>query len=148
MKRDELKAMLADYLGDELSSEQRQQFESALVNDSEFADEVEGLKQTLQTIHSLDEPVTTKKIPIESARPVVIPGLLRYAAVLAIAFIGGYMARGPQSVQLQNDQQSTHNQSTSSTTSDWQLKFAKRYLEHPSDSSLARSLVALARSSD
>lgn len=143
MTRDELKAMLADYLGDELSAEQRQQFEAALVSDSEFAAEVDGLKQTLQTIRSLDKPVVAMVKHDKAARPAIMPSLLRYAAVLVFAFVGGYLARGPQTVQPQLVQQNN-----TSNVSDWQLKFAKRYSEHPSDSSLARSLVALARSSD
>ena len=149
MTRDELKAMLADYLGDELSIEQRQQFEVALDADPEFAAEVDGLKQTLQTIRSLDEPVAAAKAKHDDvARRVVLPGLLRYAAVLAFAFIGGYLTRGPQTVQPQIGTQDNFEQTISPNVSDWQLKFAKQYVEHPSDSSLARSLVALARSSD
>ncbi len=143
MTRDELKAMLADYLGDELSSEQRQQFEVALDADPEFAAEVDGLKQTLQTIRSLDEPVATNVKHDEATHRVVKPGLLRYAAILVFAFIGGYLSRGPQTVQPQIAQQENL-----SSVSDWQLKFAERYAEHSSDSSLARSLVALARSTD
>lgn len=148
MTRDELKAMLADYLGDELSIDQRQQFEVALDDDPEFATEVNGLKQTLRMIQSLDEPVASIEKQVDFARTAIIPGLLRYAAVLVFAFIGGYLARGPQSVQPQLEFKDTSMQASSSSPSDWQLKFAKRYLEHTSDSSLARSLVALARSSD
>lgn len=148
MTRDELKAMLADYLGDELSAEQRQQFEAALVNDSEFAEEVDGLKQTLQTIRLLDEPVAANTNQDDVARSVVKPSLLRYAAILVFAFIGGYLTRGPQIVQLPTDPQANSIKTLSSNPSEWQLKFAKQYIEHPSDSSLARSLVALARSSD
>ena len=143
MTRDELKAMLADYLGDELSSEQRQQFEVALVDDPEFAEEVDGLKQTLQTIRSLDEPIAVVAAQDDAIRPAIMPGLIRYAAILVFAFIGGYLVRGSQFVQPQIVQQDNL-----SSVSDWQLEFAKQYLEHPSDSSLARSLVALARSSD
>lgn len=142
MTRDELKAMLADYLGDELSLEQRQQFEAALVSDPEFAAEVYGLKQTLQTMRSLDVPVAAMEKQNYLVRTAIMPSLLRYAAVLVLAFIGGYLARGPQFEQLQVNRPAINNQS------DWQLKFAKQYLEHPSDSSLARSLIALARSSD
>ncbi len=148
MTRDELKAMLADYLGDELSVEQRQQFEAALVNDTEFAEEVDGLKQTLQTIRLLDEPVATKATQDDAIRPAIMPGLLRYAAILVFAFIGGYLARGSQTEQLQVNLPDSVNQPANNSLSDWQLKFAKQYIEHPSDSSLARSLVALARSSD
>ena len=148
MTRDELKAMLADYLGDELTSEQRQQFEAALVSDPEFAAEVDGLKQTLQTIRSLDEPIAVVVAQDDAIRPAIMPGLIRYAAILVFAFIGGYLAHGSQTEQLQVNQTDSVNQPANKSFSDWQLKFAKRYSEHPSDSSLARSLVALARSSD
>ena len=143
MTRDELKAMLADYLGDELSAEQRLQFEVALDTDPEFAEEVDGLKQTLLTIRSLDEPVATNADQDDVARRVVKPSLLRYAAILVFAFIGGYLARGPQYAQPQ-----VVHQENLSSESDWQLKFANQYVQQSSDSSLARSLVALARSTD
>ena len=152
MNRDELKAMLADYLGDELDAERKSEFETALADDPEFTAEVKGLQETLQTLRTLDEPTATPIVAPRADRLLKVPGLWRYAAVVAFAFVGGYLARSP-AVQIATSpaktitQESTGN-SFSDPTSEWRLRLAKRYVEHPSDSSLARSLVALARSSE
>lgn len=151
MNRDELKAMLADYLGDELDAERKNEFEAALADDPEFNAEVKGLQDTLQTLRTLDGPTEMSTVAPRADRLLKVPGLWRYAAVVAFAFVGGYLARGP-AVQIATSpaktitQESTGN-SFSDPTSEWRLRLAKRYVDHPSDSSLARSLVALARSS-
>ncbi len=146
MNRDELKAMLADYLGDELDAGRKSEFESALAQDSEFAAEVRGLQETLQTLRTLDAPKAMSTVAPRADRLLKVPGLWRFAAVVALAFVGGYLARGP-AVQFPTPPSgSAINQPASDPSNEWRLRLAKRYVEHPSDSSLARSLVALARS--
>ena len=151
MNHDELKAMLADYLGNELDVERKNEFEAALANDPELNAEVKGLQETLQTLRTLDDPTELSTVAPRAERLLKVPGLLRYAAVVALAFVGGYFARGP-AVPLSVDPVRTTKQdpagsSFSDPSNEWRLRLAKRYVEHPSDSSLARSLVALARSS-
>ena len=146
MNRDELKAMLADYLGDELDADRKNEFEAALADDPEFNVEVKGLQETLQTLRTLDEPTEMSTVAPRADRLLKVPGLWRYAAVVAFAFVGGYLARGP-AVQFPTPPSgSAINQPASDPSNEWRLRLAKRYVEHPSDSSLARSLVALARS--
>ncbi len=148
MNRDELKAMLADYLGDELDVERKNEFEAALADDPEFNAEVKGLQDTLQTLRTLDEPRSMPTVAPRADRLLKVPGLWRYAAVVAFAFVGGYFARGP-AIQIATTTPEIAKQQPASDPSDeWRLRLAKRYVEHPSDSSLARSLVALARSAD
>ena len=83
MTRDELKAMLADYLGDELDGDRQREFETALASDPEFAAEVRGLQETLKTLHTLDALTSMPTAAPKGARPLAVPRLLRYAAVLA-----------------------------------------------------------------
>ncbi len=153
MTRDELKAMLADYLGNELDGDRKREFEAALASDSEFAAEVRGLQETLERLRTLDAPTPMPTATSKGGRSLAVPRVLRYAAVLALAFVGGYLARGPAAVELSKTPSETATQepavtSFSDSSDEWRLRLAKRYVEHPSDSSLARSLVALARSTD
>lgn len=152
MNRDELKAMLADYLGDELDAERKSEFETALADDPEFDAEIKGLQGTLQTLRMMDEPTATPIVAPRADRLLKVPGLWRYAAVVAFAFVGGYLARGP-AVELSTTPSGITTKerlgtSFSDPSNEWRLRLAKLYVEHPSDSSLARSLVALARSAN
>ncbi|MEE9130315.1 MAG: hypothetical protein V3T84_09870 [Phycisphaerales bacterium] len=152
MTRDELKAMLADYLGDELGGDRKVEFEAALARDPKFGAEVRGLQETLERLRTLDAPTPMPTATSKSARSSAVPKLLRYAAVLALAFVGGYLARGPAAElprpPLTGTSQETVGASSSESADAWRLRLAKAYAEHPSDSSLARSLVALVHSSE
>lgn len=152
MTRDELKAMLADYLGDELDGDRKREFEAAVASDPEFGAEVRGLQETLKTLRTLDAVTPMPTATSKGGRSLPVPKLLRYAAILALAFVGGYMARGP-AVRLPTTPPETTTQepagtSFSESSDEWRRRLAKRYVEHPSDSSLARSLVAFARSTN
>ena len=150
MTRDELKAMLADYLGDELDGDRQREFEGALASDPEFAAEVRGLQETLERLRTLDAPRPMPTATSKGARSLAGPRLLGYAAVLALAFVGGYLARGPAAElprpPLAGTSQETVGASSNESADAWRLRLAKAYAEHPSDSSLARSLVAFVHS--
>lgn len=150
MTRDELKAMLADYLGDELDGDRKREFEAALASDPEFGAEVRGLQETLKTLRTLDALTPMPTVTSKGARPLAGPRLLRYAAVLALAFVGGYLARGPAAELPRPPLTGTSHEivggSSNESTDAWRLRLAKAYAEHPSDSSLARSLVAFVHS--
>ena len=150
MTRDELKAMLADYLGDELDGDRKREFEAALARDPEFAAEVRGLQETLERLRTLDAPTPMPTATSKGGRSVTGPTLLRYAAVLALAFVGGYLARGPAAElsqpPLTGTSQGITGGSSNESTDAWRLRLAKAYAEHPSDSSLARSLIAFVHS--
>ncbi len=151
MTRDELKAMLADYLGDELDGDRKGEFEAALARDPKFGAEVRGLQETLERLRTLDAPMPMPTATSKGARSVAVPKLLGYAAMLALAFVGGYLARGPAAdllprPPLAGTSQETVGASSNESTDAWRLRLAKAYAEHPSDSSLARSLVAFVHS--
>ena len=150
MTRDELKAMLADYLGDELDGDRNREFEAALAKDPKFAAEVRGLQETLERLRTLDAPTPMPTATSKGARSSAVPRLLRYAAVLALAFVGGYLARGPAAElpqpPLTGTSQEIVGAPSNESTDAWRLRLAKAYAEHPSDSSLARSLIAFVHS--
>ena len=150
MTRDELKAMLADYLGDELDGDRKREFEEAVASDPEFGAEVRGLQETLERLRTLDAPIPMPTATSKGARSSAGPRLLGYAAVLALAFVGGYLARAPAAElprpPLTGTSQETVGGSSNESTDAWRLRLATAYAEHPSDSSLARSLVAFVHS--
>ena len=150
MTRDELKAMLADYLGDELDGDRKREFEAALARDPEFAAEVRGLQETLERLCTLDAPISVLTATSKGARSLAGPTLLRYAAVLALAFVGGYLAHGPAAELPRPPLTGTSEEIVAAWSNEsadaWRLRLAKAYAEHPSDSSLARSLVAFVHS--
>lgn len=150
MTRDELKAMLADYLGEELDGDRKREFEAALARDPEFGAEVRGLQETLERLRTLDAPTPMPTATSKGGRSLAGPTLLRYAAVLALAFVGGYLARGPAAElprpPLTGTSQETVGAWSNESADAWRLRLAKVYTEHPSDSSLARSLVAFVHS--
>ncbi len=150
MTRDELKAMLADYLGNELDGDRKGEFEAALASDPQFAAEVRGLQETLETLRKLDAPMPMPTATSERARSLAVPRLLGYAAVLALAFVGGYLARGPAAElprpPLTGISQEIVGAPSNESIDAWRLRLAKAYAENPSDSSLARSLIAFVHS--
>lgn len=150
MTRDELKAMLADYLGNELDGDRKGEFEAALASDPQFAAEVRGLQETLETLRKLDAPTPMPTATSEGARSLAVPRLLGYAAVLALAFLGGYLARGPDAElprpPLTGISQEIVGAPSNESIDAWRLRLAKAYAEYPSDSSLARSLIAFVHS--
>ena len=152
MTRDELKAMLADYLGDELDEDRKGEFEAALARDPKFAAEVRGLQETLERLRTLDAPMPMPTATSKGARSVAVPKLLGYAAMLALAFVGGYLARGPVAerprLPLVGTSQETVGASFNESTDAWRVRLAKAYVEHPSDSGLARLLVAFVHSTE
>ena len=92
MNADEIKGMLAEYLGDELNPEDRRHFEEYLNTDREFAAEVASLRCTRSLKVPVDGP-TTAAPAVAARRPWWGPAL-RYAAVILLAFTTGFLVRG------------------------------------------------------
>jgi ferric-dicitrate binding protein FerR (iron transport regulator) len=149
MNADEIKGMLADYLGDELGAEDRQRFEEYVDTDREFAAEVASLRCTLDAMRSLkvpDEDVFAAPLRAAARRSWSLP-VLRYAAVIVLAFAAGFLARGwsgweggpsappPAIAGLGREQ----------PPADWQMRFADAYVRNANKSGLARALVSLAQ---
>lgn len=170
MTHDDLTSKMADYLGDELNDAQRQAFETEMGGDPELQAKVEGLRRTISTLRQVDAPVATdasRYTPGSSAAAAPttgrfmsgqrgIRGIWRYAAVMAIAFVGGLLARGGPQQQASgpsgppvvqgNDGENVEDSAVESGEDSWRNRFLRHYGEHGSDSGLGRSLIALARS--
>ena len=149
MNADEMRDKLADYLGDELQPEERRRFEEYAATDPSFAAEVESLRETLRAMRSLDESAgeASSGTTHGSARMAWAraPALLRYAAIILLAFSAGYLvpdrSETPRDVSTATDVQPKR----ATDQTEWQMRLAMAYSNSSSRSGLARSLVALAR---
>ncbi len=133
MNRDELESMLADHLAGELPAEKEAVFQEAMACDPALAAEAESLKRTLRAFDALGAA------PGRPQRRISGAALLRYAAVVALAFAGGWLLRGAQATSP------APSDAGPPDTDELEVRFAQVYMEQPAGSDLARSLVALAR---
>ncbi len=156
MNRDEIDQLLADELGGELDPSRRERLDGLLANDPDLALEVSGLRRALAAMRSLDAPGDLG--PASGRRSGAEPdaarrrrrfAVMRYAAVIVLSFLVGFGTRGPRPGG--NDADPTRGASPSSgatggrrPSTDLELRFADAYQDHPSHSSLARSLIAVA----
>lgn len=149
MNADEIKGMLADYLGDELSPQDRQRFEEYLDADREFAAEVASLRCALDEMRSLNVPGEDAFAvpPRAAARRSWSMVLLRYAAVILLAFTAGFLARGWFSERVGPSEPSPAiaDLGQPQHPAEWQMRFASAYIQNANKSGLARSLVSLAQ---
>lgn len=152
---DDLRNMLADYLGGELDPRKRAEFERAMQNDPELAMEVTSLQSALDDLRLLDygeEAVRTAQVQeqtVSSSRRGV--STLRFAAMIGLAFVVGYVLRGMEPQPLlpptqngnPNAERQVDNQSPSQE--DFPTRLARHYLDQPGRSGFGRSLIAYAR---
>ncbi|UCG32698.1 MAG: hypothetical protein JSU68_13655 [Phycisphaerales bacterium] len=149
MNADDIKGMLAEYLGDELSPEDRRRFEEYLDTDREFAAEVASLRCTLDDMRSLKVPGEGAfAVPPRAAerRSWPVP-VLRYAAVILLAFAAGFLARGWSGGEVGSSgaPPAIADFRPEQPPAGWQMRFATAYVKNTSKSGLARSLVSLAQ---
>lgn len=155
MNRDEIDQLLADELGGELAPSRRQRLDELLANEPDLALELSGLRRALVAMRSLDVPgdlgpATARRSGAEpdTARRRQRLAVMRYAAVIVLSFLVGFGTRGPWPGGPEHDPTgggSTLADATGQPVSDWELRFADVYQDHPSRSSLARSLIAVAQ---
>ena len=148
---DDRRSMLADYLGVELDSRMRAEFEQAMHNDPELAAEVASLQSALHDLRSLDEGEHSSRVTrdheqnVTNSRP--WGHTLRYAAMIGLALVVGYVLRGMEAqppmdggtgdspqVEVQTDSQE-----------DFGTRLARNYLDQPGRSGFGRSLIAYVR---
>ena len=142
MNSSEARELLADYLGDELSPDQRRGFEAQLAHDPELAAEVENLGGALAALGSLELPA-----PVEPVVRMPAHAFLRYAAVVLLAFGAGYWANAAVSGSGATPRSGEVRVVERSAARDFEMRMAAAYSSQPGRSGLARSLVALARAS-
>jgi anti-sigma factor RsiW len=135
MSREEehdLTDLLADYLGGEMDRSARAAFESRLADDPALAGDVGGLRRTLAALRSLDEgEAEPARVSPPSGRR---DAVWRYAAVIALAFLGGWGVRAMLNPAA-----------TPEVNGQWQERMLAAWNERPEASTLSRSLVALGR---
>ena len=156
MNREEMQALLADYLGDELEPAQRERLEANLATDPEFAAEVAGLRESLALMRSLDRADAASAGRRPCRRVWWQTAVVRYAAAVLIGFGTGYLIRdlarsqdkgaGVPRAALDRPIAPLEEVPPEPRTDrpSWQVEFAHAYASQPSRSSLARSLAALA----
>ena len=152
MNHDEIDQLLADELGGELDPSRRERLDGLLANDPDLALEVSGLRRALAAMRSLDAPGDLgpasgrrSRAEPDAARRQRRFAVMRYAAVIVLSFLVGFGTRGPRPsgspgassppVEVTGERR---------PGSDWERRFAAAYQDHPSHSSLARSLIAVA----
>jgi anti-sigma factor RsiW len=121
--------MLASYLGGELSDEQRRQFESTLADDPDLATHAAELKETLELLRSLPAAAP------EPASPAPGRTMLRYAAVIALTFVVGYLVGGSR--------QGPVDPVDPARRADFETRLGDAYVKQTSDSGLTRTLLAI-----
>ena len=144
MNRDEIDAMLADALGGELDPSQRERFDQLLADDPRLAEEFRDLQRAVAAIRSLDDPASIgERSPAPSRRALAVPWRagMRYAAVIGLAFVAGFAVRAQMPADSEAPPVAPW---AAESPAAWEQRFADVYLFHPSESSLARLLVAVA----
>jgi hypothetical protein len=170
--------LMAGYLGDELNEGDRARFEAMMADDADLASEVAALRNTIETMRALDSPGSAPApapgighapgtghaapkagvTPSPSlARPLRVwsAAVLRYAAVIGLAFVIGYVTggqgdRGPGDASRPSAGPSPVSGAGSAPaaarpgTDEWLQRAAEVYVNRPGGSSFARSLVAIA----
>ena len=90
---EDLEQLLADYLGGELDPDQRARFEQRLAQDASLAHLTEELRHAQSLIASVEPGADVPPGP-SLGRRVASWGVFRAAAVLLLAFVAGFVARG------------------------------------------------------
>ena len=159
MSRDEnsspvdLRSMLADYLGGELDPRKKAEFEQALRNDPELATEVASLQSALLALKSLDDGEAAARVVHGHEQAVTTSSrgasALRYAAMIGLAFVVGYVLRGmeaqPTPPPIERSEAGNQVDGQLDSREDFPARLARNYLDQPGRSGFGRSLIAYAR---
>ena len=150
---DDLRSMLADYLGGELDSRKKAEFEQAMRNDPELATEVASLQSALLALKSLDDGEAAARVVHGHEQAVTTSSrgasALRYAAMIGLAFVVGYVLRGmeaqPTPPPIERSEAGNQVDGQLDSREDFPARLARNYLDQPGRSGFGRSLIAYAR---
>lgn len=163
MNCERFETFLADALGDELAAVDRVAFEHHLAECDKCRSEYESLQQPLQAMRDLPGPEHVSvirqgdRLVIQSGRatsrsPVrwLNSGVMRYAAVIAFAFLAGYVfhAVTAETGHGSMDRVPTladHLSPPSPNRYGFEQRLADVYTRSPARSGLAKCLMAMAR---
>jgi len=129
--------LLADYLGDELSADDRHRFEAMQRDDAELAARVEGMRGAIEVLRTLD--AGREQTDGVSRKPARSRGRgLRYAAAIALAFAAGWAVRSLWSPTPDVTP-------APGAPTPWERRLASAWDDQADQAPLARSLLAFAR---
>lgn len=146
MTNEQFNDLLADWLGDELSPDDRTAFERELAANPLRRAEAQRLREAQDLVRALARPQPQLRQP-HPAMLRVVAAALRYAAVIALAFAGGYMARGPDAPATQPAAPRVVEQPPARAPGDSRLadRYAAALRKFPDSPTLSHSLLMLAR---
>ena len=157
---DEVQVMMAEYLGGELDEAGRAKFETMMEGDEQLALEVKTLRAASDAIGSLDDedagPVAMISSKPASSAASFRGHALRYTAVIALAFLGGYIIRGLEPIPGPGGVEPEHAGGIETNAVDnsgddsggeenFEHRLTREYLNAPERTGLSRSLIAYAR---
>lgn len=155
MNRDDLQRLMADYLGDELPAQEKARIERGLEDHPDMAADVRSLRGALAAMRSLDAapgmPETQARRQGHRGDSAARRGgrMLRYAAMIGLAFVLGYLVRGfepqPPAGIGGDGRGSVETQGARINQGDLETRYARQYLADSRRSGLGRSLIAYAR---
>jgi anti-sigma factor RsiW len=136
---------LADYLGDEMTGDERRRFEAALSRNPRLEQEVASLQRTLDVLRALDGSLAVPIAVSASAtqRRSIIRVGLRSAALVAIAFGAGYLARSAERTAAVPAEPSAAGGGAPHVSPSAQ-RFAEAWSANAGESDVVRALLAAA----
>lgn len=146
MNREELRRWMADYLGGEMSKAERERFEHGMERHPDILADVRELSAALDAMRSLAiDPEPAGRPVIASSTVGQIRGrVLRYAAMIALAFFLGYIVRGLEAPRPASTP-SAPLDVRPVDVSPLEARYAVQYLSDESRIGLGRSLIAYSR---
>lgn len=152
---DDLRSIFADYIGGELAPPKRAELEREMQNVPELAMEVASLQSALHALRSLDDGEETARATQGHEQTVTTSrrgaSALRYAAMIGLAFVVGYVLRGMEAQPLplplldSNSEAGRQVDNQPASQEDFITRLALNYLDQAGRSGFGRSLIAYAR---
>lgn len=149
---------LADWLGDELNPAERVEFEKHANQCAVCRKELEQLSHAARAVHMLRPSeaavaagVGRVALPVAATprRWSVAAALLRYAAVIAFAFVAGFVSRGAPPTETAARPSLTATTPAAAAPPTIHPRIARNYQraadQHPNASTLGLSLLSIAR---
>ena len=122
-------------------------------NDPELATEVASLQSALLALKSLDDWEAAARVVHGHEQAVTTSSrgasALRYAAMIGLAFVVGYVLRGmeaqPTPPPIERSEAGNQVDGQLDSREDFPARLARNYLDQPGRSGFGRSLIAYAR---
>ena len=152
MTRAQVQDLLPEYLAGELDALTRERFETSLAQHADLAAEARSLCAAVDALRSIDAK-PSRAVPVRSIRPNFAWAVLRYAAVVALAFTIGFVVRGTAIMPSEPVQSLALTEIESADRAAPRTAVEQRLIDGytragGAGTSLGRSLIALAHAAD